>query len=106
MSLEESNKLDGVALSEDGALVMLLIDSLDWEDEYEHLYALQNKINCYIHYCENGQYKTFTRGKEPTYAIIEIHFLYEPVETAIQFLNRVQEQIGELGIKITCQISG
>lgn len=105
MSVSESNMLDGVALSEEGALVLLITDHLDWENEYEHLYTLQNKMNAYVHYCESGQYQQFTQGKEPKYAVIEIHFLYEPTETALRFLNSVQEQIGGMGIRIECHIS-
>lgn len=105
MSVTEGNMLDGVAMDEEGALRLLITDHLDWENEYEHLYALQNKMNAYIHYCESGQYRQFTQDQEPKYAVIEIHFLYEPTETAVEFLNNVQEQVGGMGIKIECQVS-
>ncbi len=105
MSISESNIVDGIGLSEDGALVMLITDHLDWENENEHLYTLQNKMNAYISYCESGQYKQFSGDAEVKYSIFEIHFLYEPTETALEFLNNVQEQIGGMGIKIECHIS-
>ena len=44
MSVLNSDVLDGVAHN-NGELVMLISDHLDWSNEGEHLLALQDKIN-------------------------------------------------------------
>lgn len=46
MSVLNSDVLDGVAHN-NGELVMLISDHLDWSNEGEHLLALQDKINAY-----------------------------------------------------------
>lgn len=101
MSVLESNKVDGAAITKDKkGLVLLIADHLEWGDEYDHLFLLQEKINSYISYCENKEYSNLFDDKTIEYAIIEIHFHKEPTLKAIDFLNVVQNQIGELGIQI------
>ena len=39
------------------------------------------------------------------YAILEIHFKYEPTAKAMNFLGQVQRQVNELGIMIECHIT-
>lgn len=58
MSVLNSDVLDGVAHN-NGELVMLISDHLDWSNEGEHLLALQDKINAYIAFWETMQYKKF-----------------------------------------------
>lgn len=44
MSVLESDKIDGVAVSgEDKVLNLLITDHLDFKDEYKHLLTLQEK---------------------------------------------------------------
>lgn len=67
--------------------------------------TLQEKINDYISFLENGQYKEIYSNKEFRYGIIEIHFKYNPTEKAKQFLNTVQSQISEIGLIIQYFVS-
>lgn len=106
MSVVEKEKIDGMAITEDKkGLKLFISDHLDWEDEYSHLLILQDKINAYIGFCENNQYREVYQDVKIQYGVFEIHFLYEPTENAIKFLNRVQNQVTELGIMLECHIS-
>ena len=106
MSILETNILDGVALTDDGqGLSLLITDHLDWGDEYRHLVLLQDKINAYIAYCEGGQYKKTYPDAVIRYGIIELHCLHEPTATAMEFLKQTQAQVTELGLTIRCHIS-
>lgn len=101
MSVLESNKVDGAALTDNKkGLVLLISDHLKWEDEYSHLVKLQEKINSYISFCENKEYSKLFNNATIEYACIEIHFQNEPTPKAVEFLNAVQDQIGKLGIRI------
>lgn len=106
MSVVDKSTVDGIAITEDKKGIRLLIaDHLDWHDEYNHLIMLQEKINAYISFCEEHQYVEVFRDIIVEYAIFEFHFMYEPTANTMNFLERVQQQITEMGIKIECHIS-
>ena len=107
MSVLDKETIDAVAITPDGVGIKLLIsDHLTWTDEYEHLLLMQEKINVYIMFLENGQYKDIYKNVDFKYGAIEIHFMYEPTEKTKQFLQTVQNQISELGIIIEYCVSG
>jgi len=69
MSIEEIDKVDFVAVDRKTGDVQLVIsDHLDWDqNEGEHLFVLQDKLNAYLGFVESGQlYAKFprTRGKK------------------------------------------
>lgn len=106
MSVLDFNKLDGIALSEDNKVLKLFLsDHLDWEKEYEHLIALQNKINSYIEFCEDKQYTDIYPDSQVERIVFEIHFQYNPTAKAEQFLKQVQAQLDEIGIMIESVIA-
>ncbi len=106
MSVINIDKVDGIAIAPDKKGIKLLIsDHLDWDEEYQHLIILQEKINAYIQFCENEQYREVYKDIDFQYGIFEIHFLHEPTGKAMQFLQTVQKQVRELGITIECCLS-
>ena len=106
MSILDKEKVDGLSFDNDREEIRLLItDHLDWTDEYHHLLALQEKINAYIIFFENHQYKQVYKDITVKYAIIEIHFKYEVTKKAIFFLEQVQQQLNKIGMTIECHIS-
>lgn len=108
MAIDNVNVIDGIAIdSNRNALVLLITDHLMWESEnsdalseYEHLTLLQEKINAYISYLESKQYKEQYPEMAFDMAVIEIHFKYDITENCEKFLQSVQDQIGQYGIKI------
>lgn len=105
MSVLDYNKVDGIAKGNDLKSIRLLIsDHLDWENEYEHLISLQEKINAYISFCENQQYNAIYKNYVVEYAVFEIHFKYEPTANAIKFLENVNNKLNEIGIVIECHM--
>ena len=83
----------------------MITDHLDWSDEYQHLVILQEKINVYISFLEARQYEEIYKEEVITYGVIEIHFLYNLTGNAEKFLQSVQNQVAELGIKIQYCVS-
>lgn len=105
MAVDETNKVDGLAVDEErNALVLLLSDHLNWEDEYHHLKILQDKINAYIAFVEERQFEVIYPEHDFEMAVIEVHFQYEITENCGKFLQAVQDQIGQMGIKIEALI--
>lgn len=106
MSVLDDKTIDSMAITNDNEGIILLIsDHLDWKNEYQHLKALQDKINAYISFLESEQYKETYCDNSIKYGIIEIHFLYELTKNAENFLQSVQNQVRELGIIIQYSVS-
>lgn len=78
---------------------------LVWKDEYQHLLMLQEKVNAYISFFMEKQYEDIYKEVHIEYGIIEIHCLFNLTLNAEKFLQTVQNQVAELGIKIQCIIS-
>ena len=105
MSVVDNKTVDGIALTDDkNGIILLITDHVDWSDEYQHLVMLQEKINVYIIFLEERQYAEIYK-EEITYGVIEIHFLHNLTVNAEKFLQSVQNQVAELGIKIQYCVS-
>lgn len=110
MAIDNPNAVDGMAIDKErNALVLLLTDHLAWEgedaiSELDHLKLLQDKINAYISFLESGQFKENYPDEEFAMAVIETHFNYAITENCKKFLNAVQDQVGQSGIKIEALI--
>ena len=101
MSILEKDKVDGIGISKDGNKIILMIsDHLEWDDEYEHLTMLQDKINAYISFIESGQIEEIYPEVNIHQFIISIHFKYIITEKCLEFLSVVNKQLNEIGIYI------
>ena len=64
MSGVDNKTVDGIALTSDkNGIILLITDHLDWNDEYQHLMILQEKINAYIFFLKKNNMRISTRGK-------------------------------------------
>ncbi len=110
MAIDNIRVIDGMGMNkEQDAIMLLLCDHLPWEGEtapkiVDHLLLLQKKINAYVAFLESGQYKEKYHDLEPKMAVIDIRFKYDIPEMCEQFLQTVQEQLGDLGIEIEAHI--
>ena len=102
MSILEKDKVDGLATNNNGKTLMILLsDHLDWQDEEKHLLSLQDKINAYIVFIENKQYKSIYPDNTFENIIIEIHFKHKITNNCKKFINVVNEQIKSLNTECT-----
>ncbi|MBD5464581.1 MAG: branched-chain amino acid ABC transporter substrate-binding protein [Lachnospiraceae bacterium] len=110
MAIDDVQVIDGVGIDrERKAICLLLTDHLAWKgddslNEYDHLILLQEKINAYISYLESKQYEEQYPSEVFDMAVIEIHFKYDITDNCEKFLNTVQSQVGQYGIKIEAHI--
>ncbi|MEL7570772.1 MAG: DUF6572 domain-containing protein [Eubacteriaceae bacterium] len=101
MSVIDTNKIDGMGISKDGKkLILLITDHLDWNNEYDHLSKLQEKINSYIGFLENKQYNEIYPDKEFSSYFIEVHFKYEISDNCSKFIKVISKQLLEQNIFI------
>lgn len=111
MAIDNTTVIDGIGIDKERqAVCLLLTDHLPWRDsddtmeEYDHFVLLQEKINSYLAYLEGKQYEEQYPEEEIVMAVIEIHFKYDIPESCEKFLNTVQNQVGQYGIKIEAHI--
>ena len=101
MSIIETQVVDGIATTDDGKeLIMLITDHLNWDNEMEHLLLLQDKINTYIEFWEDKQYVTIYQDKSINKAVIEIHFLHGVSKNCMNFIKTVNKQLSMTNISI------
>lgn len=106
MSVIETDKVDGMGKSKkNGELILLITDHLDWENEQEHLIALQNKINSYLEFIESKQYKETNPNNDFDNFVIEIHFKNSMSENCLKFLDVVANQAEQFNTKIGAEVT-
>jgi len=105
--ITETNKIDFVGIDNDDStkLVVGLTDHLPWnkKNEYEHLMLLQEKINSYISYIQNAQYKEIFKNEINGFCI-NIFFANTPTKNCISFISSANEGLSIMNIKITYEI--
>jgi hypothetical protein len=105
MAVDNTKVIDGMGKSkEKNELILLITDHLNWDEEYEHLKILQDKINAYASYIESKQFDESYPNENFDSFLIEIHFKYDIVENCIKFLEVVANQLEILNIKIRAEI--
>ncbi len=101
MSVADTNKIDGIGISKDGnKLILLITDHLDWLNEYEHLIQLQNKMNSYIDFIGDQQYKEIYPNMIFSSFCIEVHFMHELTANCLKFINVISKQLADQNISI------
>jgi hypothetical protein len=87
MSVQESTIIDFISFDEKKNVILTISDHLDWSEEHEHLVLLQEKVNTYCKYIENGQiYDEYpdARDKRPLISVVLFHELTPKAEVFFQ----------------------
>ncbi len=100
MSVKQANVIDGMGVDRDtNTLVFLITDPYTWAvQEYEHLKAIQTKINNYVRYIESRGYREHYRNREFDGFRIEIVFKYPFTANGQAFLSAGKKQLLERNI--------
>jgi hypothetical protein len=98
MSVTDKNTIDIVSTNEEsGETILTISDHLDWSEPYEHLMALQEKLNVYMEFIESGQiYESYpkSRGRK---LVVEIVSKYNLSGDAINFLAKAKPIVLSIG---------
>ena len=107
MSVKEENVIDGIGIDKDtNTLVFLITDPFTWVvQEYEHLKAIQTKINNYVRYIESSGYKEHYRQRNFDGFRIEIVFKYQYTDNGEAFLRAGGKQLRERNIDFVYSIA-
>ncbi len=97
MSIQDTSIVDLVSIDNEGGVILTISDHLDWSSEREHMLLLQEKINTYCQYVENGQiYDEYpeARDRRPLISVVFFHDLTTKAESFFQKVKSVLETEG------------
>jgi hypothetical protein len=83
-----------------GEAILVIGDHLEWDDQNEHLFLLQSKINAYLEGIENGSlYEAYPDAKNRN-IVIDIKAKFEPNEAGRIFLERTKKDLNTAGYRL------
>jgi hypothetical protein len=99
MSVEDIDKVDRIGIDrKTGDVHLLISDHLDWgQNEGEHLFVLQDKLNTYLEFVESGQlYAKYphTRGKKIVFEVMGKFALSEEARKFYQIVGKAVQDYG------------
>lgn len=103
MSVDEPDKIDFLATDKEKTHVLLIIaDHLDWEefDEGHHLELLQDKINGYLHFVEDGELVKMRPDLKGLRVTIQVDAKYPPSKKALEFYRIAGPLVAEAGVSL------
>ncbi len=96
MTLADSKVIDFASISAEDEVMLTISDHLEWDDE--HLFFLQEKINCYLAFIESGEtFETYPKSQDKKISI-ELVAKYEISDAGMVFVSKVKEVLTAIGI--------
>ena len=107
MTIDQLNKIDILAVDQKKTEVTLIIaDHLDWEefDEGHHLELLQDKINAYLHFVEDGQLIQTRPDIKGVPVVIRVDAKYPPSKKGSKFYRIAGPIVAEAGVSLELHV--
>ncbi len=97
MSVSDLKIIDFASINTEDEIVLTISDHLEWDEE--HLFILQEKINCYLAFIESGEiFNAYPKSKDKQ-IVIELVTKYEVSVDGAVFINKVTEFLVSIGVK-------
>ena len=103
MSVENSKVIDFISDKED-KIVLTISDHLEWDNDNEHIYILQEKINAYLMAIESGQINKSYPLSINKKIVVSVALKYVPNEIGMSFLSKVNEVLLNAGYEFNYHI--
>jgi hypothetical protein len=103
MTIEQSDVVDAISTNEE-FVNLTISDHLDWDDELEHIYALQEKINAYLSFVESGEILAVypqAAGKIP---VINVFMMVAPNEAGARFFDHIRPILKDAGFELRVRV--
>ena len=103
MSVVDTEQVDfmGIHYTDKTRLCLAITDHVDWEDEDFHLELLQEKINSYLQFILEEQYRERYPKKIFRSFEILIAFQEEIPEKCLELLSIAEKELKNMGMNIT-----
>ena len=96
MSVENKKVIDFIS-EKDDSVILTISDHLEWDEDNEHIFLLQEKIKAYLGAIESGQLNEkypASIGKKITISVV---LKYEPNEIGVSFLSYINNLLLNAG---------
>jgi len=98
MGLEQSEVIDFISMGKTtGQVNLTIVDALDWMDENSHLILLQDKVNAYLRFIENGELDLKYPKAVGRRRSINVVAQFEPTEAGFRLIQRIRDLIIDAG---------
>jgi hypothetical protein len=103
MAVDNPEVVDAIGVDEEQNVVLTIFDHLEWEME-DHLQILQDKINAYLGFVEDGELVENYPDAKGRRVAINIMAQFEPNEEGVDFLDKVKTILEEAGYQLFFQV--
>ncbi|MEJ8840891.1 DUF6572 domain-containing protein [Lacibacter sp. H375] len=100
MSVLDQEQFDFISIHKEGYVVLSISDHLEWDEEGEHLFMLQSKINNYLDGIESGQLVTQYPDAEGKQILIQIIAKFRPNKKGYEFLRLANKTLQSAGYRM------
>jgi hypothetical protein len=101
MSLAQADVVDFVGVEKGGGRTILtIVDDSDWQDEQEHLFNLQEKLNRYLAFIESGEVFEHPNAGRARPIVVRVLAKYELPSKAHEFLGYAESTFSSAGFAL------
>jgi hypothetical protein len=105
MTVEQHDVVDFVAKdATTGTFFLVISDHLPWDETNEHLFCLQEKLNCYFGFIESGELAKKYPDTAGHKIAIDIALEHAPPDTAIWFFDKARDASEAAGLALTWRV--
>lgn len=104
MSIEQKDKIDFISTTPENKVELTISDHLEWDVENKHLLILQDKLNAYLDFIQNGQILEHYPNVENNGIIISVVMKYQPKEDSLTFLYHCEKFMEKQGLEFKWKV--
>lgn len=105
MSVDNAAVVDAIGVESDfGRVILTISDHLDWSDEQDHLFALQEKINTYLRFIESGELEVAYPDARGRVVVIDVVGKCDLTEGASAFFRSATSVLHDAGVELRTRL--
>ncbi|GFO57576.1 hypothetical protein GMSM_45830 [Geomonas sp. Red276] len=105
MTVEETKVVDVIGIDKaSGQVVLTIADHLEWVDEDSHLLALQEKLNSYLAFVEEGELLEQYPNSKDRRVRLDIVLKHSPSPRGDLFLRKAQDVVAAAGFSLEYRV--
>jgi hypothetical protein len=102
MTIEQSDKIDGMGLdAHKGEVVLMISDHLEWLDNRGHFLKLEEKLSSYINFAQSGQLQEIIPNSKGLGTRIKLVHQFDPPAKSRVILEAIKQQLSELNLEFS-----
>ena len=104
MAVDNPSVIDFIGITSENKISLTISDHLEWNNDNDHLFHLENKISSYLEIIDNNQIYDIYPNANGREIIIQIYFKYVPNKEGKLFLDKVADFFRSKNLEFNYQI--